>query len=111
MLQIAPEPALYLGAGTFQITQFINLPRLNHPTLIRLAIVSFRVNPVEIPIILGIYLLMDREDTIFNAFYGFFSVIHIISRFIITKIQISRRFRKLGVPSGPAVGPEGTPAG
>ena len=30
----------------------------------------------NLPIILGIYLLMDREDTIFNAFYGFFSVIH-----------------------------------
>ena len=27
---------------------------------------------------LGIYLLMDWKDTIFNAFYGFFSVIHII---------------------------------
>ena len=55
---------------------------------------------------------MDRENTIFNAFYGFFTVIHIISRFIITKIQISRRFRKLGVPSGPITGPEGakTPA-
>jgi hypothetical protein len=78
LLRIAPKTALHLGAGTFQITQFVNLPRFNHPALIRLAIVSFRVNPVEIPIILGIYLPMDREDTIFNAFYGFFSGIHII---------------------------------
>jgi hypothetical protein len=78
LLRIAPEPALHLGAGTFQITQFIKLPRLNHPALIRLAIVSFRVNSVEIPTILGINLLMDWEDTVFNAFYGFFSVIHII---------------------------------
>jgi hypothetical protein len=78
LLRIAPEPALHLGAGTFLITQFINLPRLNHPALIRLTVVPFRVDPVEIPSILGIYLLMDREDTIFNAFYGFFSVIHII---------------------------------
>jgi hypothetical protein len=78
LLRIASEPALHLGAGTIQKTQFINLPRLNHPALIRLAIVSVRVNPVEIPVILGVYLLMDWEDTIFNAFYGFFSVIHII---------------------------------
>jgi hypothetical protein len=77
LLRIGPEPTLHLGAGTFQITQFINLPRLDHPALIRLAIVAFRVNPVEIPIILGIYSLMDREDTIFDAIYGFFSVIHI----------------------------------
>ena len=81
MLRIAPEPALHLGAGTFQITQFVNLPRLNHPALIRLAIVPFRVDPVEIPIILGINLPMDRENTIFNAFYGFFSVTHIIRSF------------------------------
>ena len=82
MLRIAPEPTLHLGAGTFQITQFINLSRLNHPALIRLAIVSLQVNPIEIPTILGINLLMDRENMIFNAFYGFFSVIHIIEDFI-----------------------------
>jgi hypothetical protein len=75
---MVPEPALHLGTGAFQITQFINLPRLNHPALIRLAIVSFRVNPVEIPAIPGMDFLMDREDAVLNAFYGFFSVIHII---------------------------------
>ena len=47
-----------LGTRTFRITQFINLPWLNNPPLIRLAVVPFRVDPVEIPIILGIDLLM-----------------------------------------------------
>ena len=75
---MAPETTFHLGAGTFQITQLVNLPRLNYSALIRLAIVPFRVNPVEIPTILGIYLPMDREDTILNALYGFFSVTHII---------------------------------
>ena len=87
LLRIAPEPTFYLGARTFQITQLINLPRLNHPTLIRPAIISLRVDPVEIPVILGVYLLMDREDVVFNAFYCFFSVTHIIRslRFYITR--------------------------
>ena len=83
LLRIAPEPTFHLGAGTIQITQFVNLPRFNHPTLIRLAVVTFRVDPVEISVIFDIYLLMDREDMIFNAFYGFFSVIHLFFQFCI----------------------------
>ena len=55
LLRITPEPTFHLGAGTFQITQFINPPRLNHPALVRLAIVPFRVDSVEISIILGVY--------------------------------------------------------
>ena len=51
---IAPESTFYLRTRTFRITQFINLPWLNNPTLIRLAIVPFRVDPVEIPILLGL---------------------------------------------------------
>ena len=34
LFRIAPESTFYLGARTLQITQFINLPRLNNPTLI-----------------------------------------------------------------------------
>ena len=58
LFRIAPESTFNLRARTLQITQLINLPRLNNPTLIRLAVVPFRVDPVEIPIILGIDLLM-----------------------------------------------------
>ena len=76
MFRIAPESTFYLRAGTLQITQFINPPRFNNPTLIRLAIVPFRVDSVEIPIILGIDLLMYREDMILNAIFSLFSVIH-----------------------------------
>nr|CAI9744662.1 hypothetical protein [uncultured bacterium] len=83
LLRVAPEPALHLGAGTFQITQLVDLPRFNHPTLIRLAVVPFRVNPVEVPIILGIYLLMDREDMILYAIYSLSSITHINRLFLL----------------------------
>ena len=78
MFRIAPESTYYLGARTLQITQFINLPGLNNPTLIRLAIVPFRIDPVEIPIILDIDLLMYREDMILNAFYSLFPITHVL---------------------------------
>ena len=78
MVRIAPESTFYLRARALQITQFINLPRLNNPTLIRLAIVPFRENSVEIPVILGIDLLMYKEDMILNAIYSLFSIIHVI---------------------------------
>ena len=57
-------PTLNFKTRTFQITQFINLSQLNHPTRIGLAIVPFRKDPVKIPFILGIYLLTYPENII-----------------------------------------------
>ena len=76
MLWIAPETTFYLWARTFQITQFIFHPRFDHLTHIGGVIVSFRIDSVKIPIILGIYLLMHLEDIAFNALYRFFSINH-----------------------------------
>ena len=87
MFRITPKSTFYLRARTFQITQFINLPRLNNPALIRLVIVPFRVDSVEIPIILGIYLLMYLENMIFYTFDGFFSIAHIIALLLIILLQ------------------------
>ena len=73
------QPTFNFRARTFQITQFINLSWLNHPTLIGLAVVPFRIDSVKIPFILGIYLLMYLENMIFYTFDGFFSKAHIIA--------------------------------
>ena len=70
------QPTFNFRARTFQITQFINLSWLNHPTRIGLAIVPFRVDPVKISIIFGIYLLMYLENMILNTFDCFFSIAH-----------------------------------
>ena len=65
-------------ARTFQITQFIYLPWLNHPTRIGLVVVPFCIDPVKISIIFGIYLLMYLENMILNTFDCFFSIAHTI---------------------------------
>ena len=70
------QPTFNFRARTFQITQFINLSWLNHPTRIGLAVVPFRIDSVKIPIILGIYLLMYLENMILYTFDGFFSIAH-----------------------------------
>ena len=76
------QPTFNFWARTFQITQLINLSWLNHPTRIGLAVVSFRIDPVKIPFILGIYLLMYLENMILNTFDGFFSITHSFQIFL-----------------------------
>ena len=80
------QPTFNFRARTFQITQFINLSCYNHPTRIGLAVVPFRIDPVKIPFILGIYLLMYLENMIFYTFDGFFSIAQtFVSLFVIGK--------------------------
>ena len=76
------QPTFNLRARAFQITQFIYFPWLNHPTRIGLAVVPFRIDPVKIPFILGIYLLMYLENMIFYTFDGFFSITHSFQIFL-----------------------------
>ena len=79
-------PTFHFRARTFQITQFINLSWLNHPARIGLVVVPFRIDPVKIPIILDIYLLMYLENMTFYTFDGFFSIAHtFVSLFVIGK--------------------------
>ena len=83
LLRMVSQPTFNFRARTFQITQFINLSWLNHPTRIGIAVVPFRIVPVKITIIFGIYLLMYLENMIFYTFDGFFSIacnhfIHIV---------------------------------
>ena len=82
MLRMVSQPTFNFRARTFQITQFIYLPWLNHPTRIELAVVPFRIDPVKIPFILGIYLLMYLENMILYTFDGFFSIAHIIAWYL-----------------------------
>ena len=76
-------------ARTFQITQFIYLPWLNHPTRIGLVVVPFCIDPVKISIIFGIYLLMYLENMILNTFDCFFSIAHTIHIVFIVFITIA----------------------
>ena len=53
--QMVSQSTFNFWARTFQITQFIYLPWLNHPTRIGLVLVPFCIDPVKISIIFGIY--------------------------------------------------------
>ena len=51
-----------------------------------ISVVPFRIDPVKITIILGIYLLMYLENMIFYTFDCFFSIAHsFVSLFVIGK--------------------------